>query len=150
MPRELGLPRYLDENTAPGSKVVESGEYVGYTVSPKFKNRQHRFMQLEDGQEVILSGGQLDWRFDQGHLVEGNVYNVFFEGKKEIEKGKWAGTDAKQYKLELYTKAEVEELLKSFKTSLQTKAMPTGMSKAEEEVSKLPEASATESLEGLE
>jgi len=95
MPQELGLPRYLSKDAEAGEVIVTGGEYCGYTISPKFKNKQHSFYEI-GGDHVILSGGQLNWREEQGDLEKGKVYDVTFDGKRELEKGKFAGTEAKK------------------------------------------------------
>lgn len=147
MPQELGLPKYLDKDTAPGTKIVVAGEYLGWSFSQKYRNnKQHRFAQLSDGQEVILGGGQLTWNVDQGRIVEGGVYDITYEGKKEIEKGQWAGSESHDYKIEVYSKAEVETLLKEYGVELRGKSAAV----SEPTLAPMESASASESLEGLE
>lgn len=147
MPQELGLPRYLTDDIEAGTKIVTAGEYGGFTVSPKYNNKQHSFHEI-GGDHVILSGGQLDWRLDQGDLREGNVYDVTFDGRTKLEKGKWSGSEAKQYSLALYSAKEVAALLDSTGSELRGPAAPA----IAEDAPALPpmaEASSDQSLEDL-
>jgi len=149
MPEELGLPRYLEKDTPEGTKVVTAGEYSGYTVDAKYNSKQHNFFEI-GGDHVILNGGALNWREEQGQLVRGQVYDITYEGKSAIEKGKWAGNEAKQYKIAVYSKKEVTDLLEGSGVDLRG-AIPSDEG-AEDmgPVAELPSADASESLAGLE
>lgn len=109
MPQELGLPKYYKlSETDPGTKLVEKGEYIG-EVMGKY-GAQHRFRQMDDGQEVVLSGGSLNWRVKQEHIALGDVFDIYFEGKGIVEKGDFAGKESNNYKLEKYSLEELKLL----------------------------------------
>ncbi|TXH10667.1 MAG: hypothetical protein E6R04_04860 [Spirochaetes bacterium] len=126
MPRDLGLPKYLDaKNTPAGTRLVHMGEYTG-TVQGKFGD-QHSFVQLADGQQWILSGGALNWRAKNGDLVEGKVYDVVFQGKGKMDKGKFAGKDVNNYALAVYSDEElVASGHKRAGATAEVAAKPTG------------------------
>jgi len=153
MPQKLGLPNYLDKETAANTLLFKAGEYAGFQISPRYNNKQHNFFLLESGEHWILNGGQLDWREEQGTLVEGQVYDVTFEGMKKIEKGQWKGTDSKNYELAVYSADEVEALIKKTGAKLRGKVSSSPKVKPEADD---PEAAdpksddEAESLEGLE
>lgn len=150
MPQELGLPVYLGKDTEAGTKVVEAGEYCGHTMSAKYNNRQHNFFEVGgEGRHVILNGGQLDWREDQGTLEVGKLYDVVFDGMKEIEKGQWSGSNAKQYKLAVYSASETKDLLKKSGSELKGGSVKAD-SPVEEEPVEEKAADASESLDDLE
>jgi hypothetical protein len=106
MPQELGLPKYFDlKVTKPGTQLVFMGEYLG-EVMGKF-GAQHRFRQLKDNQEVVISGGQIDWRVENGHIRIGDVIDVTFEGKEKLAKGTYAGKETNNYKFAKYSRQEL-------------------------------------------
>jgi len=146
MPQKLGLPNYLPKDCAEGTELFKAGEYCGSTLSQKYNNQQHNFFVVDSGEHWVLNGGQLDWRVEQGTLVEGQVYDVTFAGNKEIEKGQWKGSTSKNYDLAVYSKDEVDELLKKTGGSLRG----PNTAPAEAEIAPEPVAAAGESLEGLE
>lgn len=108
MPQELGLPRYHKySDTAPGTKLVDMGEYVG-TTQGKFGD-QYNFIELKTGQQVVLNkSGGLAWRIEQGHIFEGGVFDVTFDGKEKLTKGKFEGKDANRFKIAKYDNSELE------------------------------------------
>jgi len=77
-----------------GQKV--SGKYVKQ-ITDKFGNPAYKII-LEDGTTGILnSTGQLASLFEKVAL--GSDVDVVYQGKTEIETGKWAGTDAHVFEL---------------------------------------------------
>lgn len=150
MPQELGLPVYLDKEAEAGTVIVKAGEYCGFTVSAKYKNKQHNFFEVGgEGRHVILNGGQLDWREEQGTLEEGKLYDVIFDGMKEIEKGEWKGSDAKQFKLAVYSAKETKDLLKESGVELKGGTVRDD-APVEEEAPDARAEDASESLDDLE
>lgn len=108
MPQELGLPKYFDLNaTEPGTQLVFMGKYIGESQG-KF-GPQHRFCQLEDNQEVVISGGQLNWRVEQGHIALGDVLDIYYEGKEILESGPYKGKETNNYKFAKYSRAELKK-----------------------------------------
>jgi len=113
MPTVLGIPTYplsKDNDPQKGDKLVTMGEYVGESASPMGKN--HNFIEVESGNHVILSGGALNWRAENGSLLEGEVFDIIYEGKQELTKGKWAGKNAHTFEVAKYGP---EELPPNFK-----------------------------------
>lgn len=109
MPEELGLPKYWKlSETEPGTMLVEKGEYLG-EIMGKF-GAQHRFRQVDDGQEVVVGGGSLNWRVEQGHINKGEVFNIIFEGKEKLEKGPYKGKESNNFKIEKFSGKELEEI----------------------------------------
>jgi hypothetical protein len=109
MPKEMRPPRYLPKDCEAGTKLVTKGEYIGQTegrFGPQFS-----FMELESGDHVILGGGALRWRVEQGHMVEGEVFDIIFDGKQKMLKGDFAGKDVNAFK---FLKYEDSELPKEF------------------------------------
>lgn len=113
MPQTLGLPTYYNlKETKAGTQLVGKGEYCGSTISPKYQNLQHNFYEVDgENRHVVLAGGQLDWRAKQGDLKPGGVYDVYFEGKKKLEKGAWAGSEASEFRIDTYSKQEIKDLI---------------------------------------
>ncbi len=107
MPKEMPLPRYLDKDAAPGTKVVTKGEYLGATEGRY--GPQHNFMELDTNQHVVLSGGSLNWRVEQGHMVEGEVFDITYEGREVMTKGDFKGKESKNYKFAKYEDDELPE-----------------------------------------
>lgn len=68
-------------------------------------------MQIDDqgrsGLRVPLGGGSLDWRADQGDLRIGEVYDVIWEGKEKLTKGKFAGKETNTFKILRYEEDEL-------------------------------------------
>ena len=108
MPRELGLPKYFDLNkTEVGTVLVLKGKYMGHTPSPKYGNPQRKFVQFGDDREVVLNGGQLNWREENGYLEVGGVYDVVYKGTEALKKGKFAGKDSHQFGIAVYEDDEL-------------------------------------------
>lgn len=108
MPQELGLPVFpLSKNsdTKPGDKVVTMGEYIGETESKMGVN--YNFLEPKTGRHVVLSGGAIRWRIEQGHIVEGGFYDITWNGKSPVGKGQWAGKEAHDFKFAVYRDDEV-------------------------------------------
>lgn len=111
MPIERGLPKYPLQDAAKGDTIVTMGEYLGETQGKMGPN--HNFMQLEDGQHVILSGGALNWRAENGQLVEGTVWDIEYLGKVKLKKGDWKGKEAHDFKFLEYEPHEIPEQYRS-------------------------------------
>jgi hypothetical protein len=109
MPKEMPLPRYLDKDAKPNTKVVTKGEYIGESEG-RF-GRQHNFMELDTNEHVVLSGGSLNWRVDNDHMAVGEVFDVIYTGKEMMTKGDYKGKESKGYK---YLKYEDSELPAEF------------------------------------
>lgn len=109
MPKEIGLPKYFKYSELKGGeKLVKMGEFIGSSEG-RF-GAQHNFVQLEDGQHVVLNkAGGLDWRIEQGHVVEGGVYDVTYAGKDVLTKGKFEGKEAHKFSIAQYDDEELEE-----------------------------------------
>lgn len=109
MPQEMGLPKYFKYSELNGGeKLVVMGEFIGSTEG-KY-GAQHNFIELQTGQHVVLNkAGGLDWRIEKGHIFEGGVYDVTYDGKEKLEKGKFAGKDANKFKIAQYNDEELVE-----------------------------------------
>lgn len=106
MPREIGLPKYFDFKTTPaGTKLVTMGEYIGATEGRFGLN--HSFLELQGGQQVVLSGKSLDWRVTNEDLVEGKVYDITFGGREVLKKGKFEGKEVNNFNLAVYCDEEL-------------------------------------------
>lgn len=110
MPRELGVPQFPIKEASKGDQLVAMGEYVGITES-KFGNN-YNFIQLEDGGHIVLSGGALKWRVESGHMSEGDVFDIFYEGKETMEKGDYKGKDVHTFKILQYGPDEIPKDLR--------------------------------------
>lgn len=109
MPQELGLPKYFKYSECkPGQKLVTMGEFIG-TTQGKFGDL-YNFLELATGTQVVLNKtGQIAWRIEQGHIAEGGVYDVTFEGKEKLTQGKFAGKEANKFKFAKYDDGEIAE-----------------------------------------
>lgn len=77
-----------------GQKV--SGKYVKQLID-KFGNPAYKLI-LEDGNTgIVNSTGQLAALMEK--VAIGSNIEVIYQGKTEIENGKWAGTDAHVFEL---------------------------------------------------
>lgn len=113
MPKKLGIPVYYDfKKLEKGVRLVTHGEYVGETKSTMGTN--YNFIEIDGEQRhVVLSGGSLKWRIQQGHFKEGNVVDIDFGGVSAIGKGKWAGKPVNNFEVAIYSPEEVEALLQN-------------------------------------
>ena len=152
MPRKLGVPTFpLGKNgwAEEGRKIVHMGEYVGESEGKMGVN--FNFMELEknpdspndDPSHVVLSGGALRWRAEQGHLIKGHVYDITYKGKTEVQKGQWAGKEAHDFELAAY---EPHELPESFRMSKGFEAQAQASAAA----AAGPTATASESMDDLQ
>lgn len=106
MPREMGLPVYYKyDDLEPQTQLVVKGEYIG-TTQGKFGD-QFNFLEVETHRHVVLSGRSLAWRVEQGHMNEGEVFDIYFEGKVKLTKGQMAGKDVVNFKLLKYSRDEL-------------------------------------------
>jgi len=107
MPIELGVPKYFKYSELEGGEqLVAKGEFVGVTEG-KFGN-QYNFREIESGAHVVLNkAGAFEWRIENGHMVEGEVFDIYFEGKELIESGDYAGKEANQFKILKYRDSEL-------------------------------------------
>lgn len=108
MPIEMGLPKYFNfAETKVGTQLVHKGEYIGETTSKYGAN--HNFMELDTNQLVTISGGQINWQVKEGRMKEGEVFDIYYEGKEKMTKGDYAGKDANQFKFCKYKDHELPE-----------------------------------------
>jgi hypothetical protein len=139
----MTLPRYLAKDAEPG-RVVTQGEYIGETQG-RF-GPQHNFVEIGTGQHVVLSGGSLNWRVEQGHIVEGGVYDVDYLGKKTMEKGDFAGKETKDYKFSTYEDSELPEAFLKKRSGAATPAKAAAGSAPSAPAVKSPETEALDDL----
>ena len=138
MPRELGVPKYWKYSELEvGTKLVDKGEYVG-TTQGKFGD-QYNFIQIEDHQHVVLNkAGAIAWRIEQGHISEGDVVDITFEGKSEITSGDFVGKEANNFGFAVYDDKELPEEFKKRKgakaADVPASPAPTAVSEAMDEL----------------
>ena len=108
MPIEMTPPKYYNlKETAAGTVLLALGQYVG--PSDGRFGLQHNFIQHADHQHVVLNGGAIDWRVEQGHIREGEYFDITFEGKGVMEKGNFKGKEVNNYKIEKYSDEELKD-----------------------------------------
>ncbi len=144
MPREMPLPKYLDKDAKPNTTIVTKGEYVGQTEG-RF-GPQHNFMQLDDNQHVVLSGGSLNWRVEQGHMVVGEVFDIIYLGKEMMTKGDFKGKESKSYKFLKYEDAELPEAFLKKRGAAAVSVAGAGGSQPTAPAAKTAEAEALDDL----
>jgi hypothetical protein len=114
---------------AKGTKLVSKGEYCGTTKSQQFDSNLHQFVEIDDqgrsGVRVPLGGGSLDWRADQGDLKIGEVYDVIWEGKEKLTRGKYAGKETNTYKILRYEEDELPRKFVEKRTAARLQTSPT-------------------------
>lgn len=110
MPKELGVPKYIKYTEAEvDQQLVKMGKFMG-TTEGKY-GAQYNFLELESNDHVVLNKcGTLEWRVREGYMQEGEVFDIYFEGKEVIEKGTFAGKEANKLKIEKYEPKELAEL----------------------------------------
>lgn len=124
MPKELGLPKYWKYTECEaGTKLVSMGEFVG-TTEGKFGD-QYNFMELETNQHVVLNkAGAIAWRIEQGHLQEGDVLDIIFDGKTEITTGDFEGKEANNFKFLKYDDDELPQAFVDKRTKKRVSVQP--------------------------
>jgi len=121
MPVELGLPKYYDFKTLKaGTKIVDMGEYIG-DVPGKF-GIQYKFRQAKDNQDVVVGGGSLKYRVNNGDIYLGGVYDITFEGKEVLAKGNFAGKDVNNFKVAEYKNSELADYERQYTGAVAAKA----------------------------
>lgn len=107
MPRELGIPTYYKYTECEvGQQLVSKGEFTG-TTEGKF-GAQYNFLEVDTGRHVVLNkAGILDHRVEKGDIAEGDVVDIFFEGKQMLENGPYAGKEANNFKILKYSPEEL-------------------------------------------
>lgn len=86
------------KSLAKGTVCVQNGIYLG---SKDGKFGLTHFWREKDGGKVGLSGGQLDYLFEQGELTVGYSYRVTFDGKEPLKKGPYAGKEVNKFLVDL-------------------------------------------------
>jgi len=75
-----------------GDIIVNYGEFAGIT-SNQYGNL-YNFIEVEGGEKLTLPKcGKLEHMYKEGTLKEGFRYQVKFNGRDKIQKGKWAGKE---------------------------------------------------------
>lgn len=125
MPRQLTVPKYWKySDLDPGTKLVSKGEFIGVTEG-RYGN-QYNFIEIDGGQHVVLNkAGQFEWRIDQGHMVEGQVFDVVFQGTEKLTRGQYAGKDVNKFDILCYEDPELPEKYRRGSGSVVAKAQPT-------------------------
>ena len=107
MPYELKQPKYFKPDAAkPGDTVFIAGEYIKEVqgqLGPQFK-----FRTVEGKIDHVISGGVIKYKVGQGDIHKGGVYDIIYEGKEKIKKGKFKGKDVVNYKVLAYSPEEME------------------------------------------
>lgn len=105
----LTAPVYFKlKETEKGTVLVNDGVWKKETISEKFGNRQH-FFEDSDGKLKCISGGSANFIIDTHGLDRGQRVKITYDGTAEIANGKYAGTQAHQFKFGLIEDATAEE-----------------------------------------
>lgn len=109
MPQKLTEPKYFKYSELdPNTPLVTKGEFVGITQG-KFGD-QYNFIEVDTGQHVVLNkAGAFEWRVEQGHMKEGEVFDIIFLGKETLGRGPYAGKDVNKFDIAKYGEHELPE-----------------------------------------
>ena len=104
---DLKPDRWFDYKTVEkGTIMVTKGEYVG-TTEGQFGAR-YRFRELDSQETVVLDGGALKYKVEQGDIHRGGVYRITWEGREKMTKGKFAGKETNAYLVQKFKPAALE------------------------------------------
>ena len=98
----LSTPTYFKlKETEPGTVLIEKGVFQKEDISAKYGNRQFYFYDENDSKLKCISGGQFNYIFDMHSIDASKVIKVTYAGEEAIQNGKFAGSSAHQFDVEM-------------------------------------------------
>lgn len=99
----LSAPTYFKlKETKPGTVLVQSGTLIKEDESKKYHGvRQFYFQDSADRKLKCLTGGSLAYVIDLHDIDKNKVVKITYAGMQSIENGKFEGSSAHQFEVEL-------------------------------------------------